>query len=96
MTIVLIVGCDSSLEIVSMEITKYPDRIVYYSGIDEELDLTGGLIVRTTKSGNVEPEKMDDRYTRISHNIDFKVPGVYVVEIHSGEFMCKFPVQVIE
>lgn len=95
-SIVLLVGCDSSLEVVSMEISKYPDRIVYYIGVDEELDLTGGLIIRTTKSGNVEPESMEDIYFEVSHEIDFNNPGVYVVEIQSGDFTCKFPIQVLE
>lgn len=93
---VLLVGCDSSLAVVSMEISKYPDRIVYYVGVDEELDLTGGLIIRTTKSGNVELESMEDIYFDVSHEINFNNPGVYVVKIQSGDFICKFPVQVLD
>jgi hypothetical protein len=42
--IISVSGCDESLRIVGMEIEKYPTRIVYYAGVDKELDLTGGVV----------------------------------------------------
>lgn len=103
LSIVLIIsvsGCDSGLLIVGMEIEKYPDRIVYYAGIDEELDLTGGVINYLLKAKIKSTVDMSDdlrmRHINISHNIDFDKPGVYVVELERAGAVCKFPIQVIQ
>jgi hypothetical protein len=89
-------GCDKGLEIISMEIEKYPNRIVYYSGIDKDIDLTGGVVKYYTKDGTSTSEDIADRFNTISYDIDFNTPGVYVVEIQRGKFICKYPVQVID
>lgn len=89
-------GCDSSLEIVGMEIEKYPDRIVYFVGVDKELDLTGGVVNYILKGNSKKAEDMEDRYITVSHQINFNKPGVYVVELKRGTVLCKFPIQVID
>ena len=89
-------GCDSSLEIVGMEIQNYPNRIVYFSGVDKELDLTGGVVNYILKGNSKTAEDMVDRYITVSHHIDFNKPGVYVVELKRGTALCKFPIQVID
>lgn len=97
-----ICGCDTGLKIVGIEIEEYPDRIVYFSGTDNELDLSGGAIYLITKdnmkdnSRDGTHEKMIDKSIEVIHNIDFNKPGVYVVELKRGEFICKFPIQVID
>ena len=93
---ILAVGCDSGLEIAGMEIEKYPDKIVYFSGIDNELDLTGGVIKYIHKEKSEGIADMDGRHITISHNIDFNKPGVYVVELKRHVASCEFPIQVIE
>ena len=92
---ILVSGCDSSLEIAGMEIEKYPNRIVYYSGVDKELDLAGGIINYILKGGSKSSSDMEDKDITISHNIDFNKSGVYVVELRRHTAYCKFPIHVI-
>lgn len=94
--ILLLVGCDTGLEIVDIEVAEYPNNIVYFSGSVSELDLTGGVIRLQTKNGDDHLEDMDNRFNSIVHSIDFDLPGVYVVEVVRGEKNCHFPVQIIE
>jgi hypothetical protein len=89
-------GCDSSLEIVGMEIVQYPNKIVYFSGVDKELDLTGGVVNYILKGKSKTTADMWDKYITVSHNIDFNKPGVYVVELKRHNTSCKFPIQVID
>lgn len=89
------IGCDAGLEIVEMDVERYPDRIAYYSGIDNELDLKGGAVVYFSKDGTKSIEEMTSQFLTISHNVDFNTPGVYVVEIISGKVKCRFPIEVI-
>jgi hypothetical protein len=94
--ILFLTGCEPSTE--RIVITQYPERIVYFSGIDTELDLTGGEITfhmsdRTTKT----QEMRRFLSTRIRHDIDFNTPGVYIVEITNyNGYGAKFPIQVVE
>lgn len=90
-------GCDSGLKIVGMEIEKFPDRIVYFSGVDKELDLTGGVVNYILKGSSKAAKDMGDRGITVSHNIDFDKPGVYVVKLERNEAAyCKFAVEVID
>lgn len=89
-------GCDSSLEIVGMEIEKFPDRIVYFSGVDKGLDLTGGVVNYILKGDSKTAVDMGDKHITVSHQIDFNKPGVYVVELKRYTASCKFPIQVID
>ena len=91
-----ITGCDSGLKIIGIEIEKYPDRIVYYSGIDKELDLTGGVVNFILKQNTKSAVNMEDNEVTVSHNINFDKPGVYVVELERNNAVCKFPIQVID
>ena len=89
-------GCDSSLEIVGMDIEKFPNRIVYFSGVDKDLDLTGGVVNYILKGNSKTAVDMGDKYITVSHHIDFNKPGVYVVELKRHTTLCKFPIQVID
>lgn len=100
MLVISVTGCDSGLEIVGIEIEKYPNRIVYYAGVDTELDLSGGIINHLVKAKEKYPHNMvkevSDHLMTVSHNIDFNRPGVYVVTLHRSIHECKFPIQVID
>ncbi len=94
---ILAAGCDSGLLIVGMEIETYPDKIVYFVGDDNELDLTGGVVEYILKQKSKGVEDMNDTNISISHNIDFNKPGVYVVKLERHPTaVCEFPIQVIE
>ncbi len=92
---VSIMGCDSGMKIVKMDIKAFPDRIVYVCNQDKELDLSGGVLEYTLKEGSKAESEMNDLAITVSHSISFDKPGVYVVELKRGEFQCKFPVEVI-
>ena len=47
-------GCDDGLKIVGMEISQYPDTIVYIKGEAEELDFTGIVIAYQLKGGQFD------------------------------------------
>ena len=100
--IVFLGGCDDSLRIVDMEITQYPDTIVYMVGEKTELDFTGIMITYTLKSGKKIPidindyEGVNNKHFEVLHQIDFNVPGVYVVTFRRGDVECAFAIQVID
>lgn len=94
--IISLTGCDSSMEIVGMEIEKYPNRIVYYTGIDKDLDLSGGVINYILKGNKKKAADMNDKYITASYNIDFNKSGVYIVELNRNNNICKFPIEVID
>ena len=79
---------------------RIPDRIVYFSGQDNEIDLSGLEITLQTAEGTEQTMLYNDiefdfMFT-VTHDIDFDVAGVYTVYIDNGEFSCQFPVQVID
>jgi hypothetical protein len=94
-----LLGCEPAIE--SVTISKYPDRLIYVVGYDTDLDLSGGELTFSMSFGPDYIDPMDQWYNRgngrIIHNIDFNVPGVYVVEIKNyngnGD---KFTIQVVE
>lgn len=94
---ILLNGCDAGLEIVGLEINKYPDKIVYVAGTDTKLDLSGGKIeyILLDKRADRYIEPMDNGMVTVTHNIDFNKPGVYVVTLTQHKGKCQFPVQVI-
>jgi hypothetical protein len=89
----LLSSCDDGLKIVKATIDKYPNRIVYFAGIDSQLDLSGGVITLYLKDGDKKTYNMDSEKTVIIENIDFSKPGVYQVEL-SGPLY--FAVQVVD
>lgn len=77
-------------------IEKYPNKLVYVIGKDEELDLTGGTVwIGKSKEEAWTYEMTNPGYNfDISTNADFTKEGVYEVIIaHGAE--CSFPIQVI-
>ena len=98
--VILLVGCES--KIVDMKISKYPDSIVYVVGEATELNFDGMEIVYILKDGtrNYEDifgfEGVNFEFFEVIHQIDFDVPGVYVVTFKRGEVECTFAIQVID
>lgn len=79
-----------------MKIEKYPNKIVYFLEVDNEVELTGGVVEYILKQNSKSAANMGDEHITGSHDIDFNKPGVYVVELKRHIASCKFPIQVIE
>ena len=100
--IVFLGGCDDGLRIVDMEITQYPDTIVYIVGEKDELDFTGMEIVYILKDGTKSYKDvystgaLYNDYFEVIHQIDFETPGVYTVTFRRAGIECTFAIQVID
>lgn len=107
----VLAGCDEGLRIVKISVKEYPKKLVYYAGIDTELDLSGGVINLHMKQGGTSDEDMlkatnPDYLAKdpdhadpdlIISDIDFNMPGVYTVTIHRyDDVKTSFAVQVID
>ena len=96
----LVTACDPI--VTGVEIIQYPDKLIYIVGVDDSLDLTGGIVNYKYKKGGTESEMEDDSYENytISHNIDFYTPGVYKVNLlargDKSMVLDKFAIQVID
>ena len=93
---VFLTGCDAGLEIVGMEIYTYPSKLIYVAGIDTELDLTGGevyLILRQGRAGSRDNMYCDA--ITVTHDIDFSVPGIYVVTLTRHRGTAQFEIEVV-
>lgn len=89
-------ACDSEFEVVDIEIVDYPETIVYNVGHDSGLDLNGGRVKLTDRTGQGYLVDMSE-LINITHAINFNQEGVYVVELQVSEKVkCKFPIQVIK
>ena len=96
-------ACDRGLEVISVEIAKYPEKLFYIIGIDDSLSLDGGevyIITKDISNGKTPKEtgivRMDDeREISIMHNIDFSMPGVYTVTCKRHVGSASFPIQVV-
>lgn len=93
----LLTACDSSLEVIRMEITSLPDRTEYPVGYTGELDLQGGMVEKFCHvEGLSEKVPMTDCGDVLA-DIDFTVPGTYEVELRlSNGVSVTFPVRVVE
>ena len=92
-------GCQSASE--GYIITKYPDRLIYIAGYDTELDLTGGeveMLLRDfwVKYSEIKPMDVWFLSDIYKHEIDFDVPGVYVVTLNHYMRSDRFAIQVVE
>lgn len=95
--IIIVMGCDSGLKIVGMEIKQYPNKIVYFAEIDNKLDLTGGFVNYILINKSKSSSDMINHSITVTHDIDFNKPGVYVVKLERHPTaVCEFPIQVIE
>ena len=96
MLIILLTGCTLATE--GVTITKYPDRLIYIAGYDTELDLTGGEVEFLFSDKSTRIYSMYDNLPtlRISHEIDFNIPGVYIVKINNYKNDDSFAIQVVE
>ena len=93
---VFLFGCDAGVEIVGMEIYTYPDKLIYVAGEDTELDLTGGevyFLVRQGDRGN--RYSMYYHFITVTHDIDFSVPGTYVVTLTRHRGSAQFEIEVV-
>jgi len=92
-------GCTVAFD--GVIITKYPDRLIYIAGYDTELDLTGGEVVMLLRDMNkryMETEYMDDWFISkiITHEINFNIPGIYIVKINHSKISDSFAIQVVD
>lgn len=101
--ILVLTGCDKSLRYNKIEIEKYPSKLVYYIGMDNEIDLSDGKIKLTTVGGITSIYGIDEvdhngyRAFKVTHTIDFAVPGSYTVEIRrTSELSVQITIQVVD
>jgi len=101
LVIILISGCEWENEFIKMEIIQYPDKIVYYINETDELDLSGGKVKLTTRSGdevvlNLDGKDMIGNYEfEIFHDIDFNKEGEYVVLVkRTSKLTCEYSVTI--
>ena len=97
---IVISACNDGNLITGVEIVSYPNRLFYVVGIDNELDLEGGFVQLLTR-GRSEPTELNiirmdsDRDFDVIHDIDFNVPGIYIVYIERWRYSASFPIQVV-
>ena len=93
-------SCDSGLEVMHIEVFRFPDNIVYFVGESDSVDLTGGIVTTFSRDDVARTTSMSNmRSEWIVYYVDFSVPGVYVVQINwagQEDVRTRFPVQVIE
>lgn len=98
--LLLLSGCDNGLRIVEISIYQYPERIVYFIGQDNEIDLTGLKITVKSSDGNyyIAAPTDDDFYDMFSviDNVDFDTAGIYLVYIERAGLKCQFPIEVLD
>lgn len=93
----LLSSCDPYLK--SVEITRWPDKLVYISGVDTELDFSGGILHTIMGS---KDEAMDEFPTAsyMESYINFNNVGIEVIVIKvPGQEMGngnRFPIQIID
>jgi len=94
---VVFCSCDESLRIMKVELGNFPENIVYYTGDNNSLDLTGCTLITTIKSGEEHNEPINTaHYVEITDNIDFSTPGIYEVKITwMDSLVGRIPIQVI-
>ena len=86
----------------NITISEYPDRLIYVVGYDTKLDLSGGELTFHMSFGTKYVDPIEWWEERIRYNIDFDVPGVYVVEVMhykgSDKWIAsdKYTIQVVE
>lgn len=78
-------ACDSGLRIAEISIDQYPNRIAYFIGQDNEIDLTGMKItVKSSDGNNYVASPTDDDFYRmfsVTNDVDFDMAGIYVILI---------------
>lgn len=93
-------ACDSGLRIVEISICRYPNRIAYFIGQDNEIDLTGMKITVKSSDGNssVASPTDDDFYNMFSvtNDVDFDTAGIYIIRIERAGLTCEFPIEVLD
>ena len=99
--LLLLCSCEADLEVVGIQISHFPDKIVYFKGVDDMLDMTGCTIFIQLRSGeSIESSAYGEyREFKLLHDIDFEKPGVYEVHIQyrdNESAITKMPIQVID
>ena len=99
----MVVGCDTGLEIVNIELGRFPTNIVYYVSEADYVDLTGATFLVEVRDGDViEHDIYSNRGERllvITDNVDFSTPGVYEVTVRwtfNDDLVGRIPIQIIE
>jgi len=79
-------SCEAGNEIVSVEVSQLPDKMVYIAGVDESLDMAGCMIRLHIRNGSISDIVFDNwPFVFIRHEIDFSTPGEYAVRFYWGE-----------
>lgn len=99
--LLMFVACDSGLSYVQMDIQTLPEKLIY-SSVDNELDLSGGVVILTTADGTTLEKNMDtypicvDSDYGVYTNVDFDTPGLYQVTItQCNKVSCVFQIEVV-
>jgi hypothetical protein len=95
----IFVGCDSGLEVSTIEVAKYPERMSYIQSQDTTLSLDGLKILVTSKDGNQAIEKWGKEtkgFYTVEEDVDFSKSGTYPVTISRHDASLSFDVEVIE
>ena len=79
MMLSLLAGCPGSIK--SVAVAKLPDKLTYIAGQDTELDLAGGEVTYYYWNASPHTMPMIEDSDSITHDIDFKMPGVYIVTV---------------
>jgi len=95
--ILLLSSCDPHTD--TINIAKYPDKLVYISGVDTELDFSGGVLhITMPHHDRAMDEFLTDYY--MESYIDFSSVGVEVILIKAPgqeiEDTNRFPIQIID
>lgn len=70
--------------------------MIYIAGYDTKLDLTGGEVVVYYNDNSMEVSSMNEAAINITHNIDFSISGVYIVELKGNDNSDTFAIQVVD
>ena len=90
---------ESSIELISMEVEKYPDKMIYIIGEDKDISAKGLEIKNTFRDGDTHIwwYEEDETFSKEEiKNVDLTKEGVYevIISIENG-VQCKIPIIVI-
>jgi hypothetical protein len=105
--LLLLTSCDNIHYLKSLKITKLPEKLVYISGIDTEIDYSGGIVElhsQNPKNSVYEDQAIStfvsDYPEAVEAYVNFDSTGVEVISIRvAGEEVDdsnRFPIQIID
>ena len=80
----------------TVEMTKFPDNLVYVLENENALDLSGCMVRINTSFGS-EEKKLEDTDCEIESDVNFNMPGLYSIRLkYDGKVFKTIPVEVVE